>query len=121
MTLGSGFKGGEVTPLFYIGATLGNALSPILALPIPVLAGMGLVAVFAGAAKTPIACTLMAVELFGGHMATYAFLACMMAWWASGSVGIYPAQLQIRDEQSRKVQAQPPSPPSDPKAKRDDR
>lgn len=102
VTLGSGFKGGEVTPLFYIGATLGNALSPILALPLPVLAGLGLVAVFAGAAKTPIACTLMAVELFGGDMAMYSFLACMMAWWASGSIGIYPAQLQIRDEKSRK-------------------
>lgn len=104
VTLGAGFKGGEVTPLFYIGATLGNALSPILALPIPVLAGMGLVAVFAGAAKTPIACSVMAVELFGGHMASYAFLACMTAWWASGSVGIYSAQQQIRDEQSRKNQ-----------------
>lgn len=102
VTLGSGFKGGEVTPLFYIGATLGNALSPILALPMPVLAGLGLVAVFAGAAKTPIACTLMAIELFGGEMAMYSFLACMTAWWASGSIGIYPAQLQIRDQQSRK-------------------
>ncbi|MEK7774162.1 MAG: chloride channel protein, partial [Deltaproteobacteria bacterium] len=52
LTLGAGFKGGEVTPLFYIGATLGNALSYVLALPTPLLAGMGFVAVFAGAANT---------------------------------------------------------------------
>jgi H+/Cl- antiporter ClcA len=101
VTLGSGFKGGEVTPLFYIGATLGNALSPLLALPMPVLAGLGLVAVFAGAAKTPIACTIMAVELFGGEIAMYAFVACMVAWWSSGSIGIYPSQNRIKEMQSR--------------------
>jgi len=44
----SGFKGGEVTPLFYIGATLGNALAPLLHVPVPLLAGIGFVAVFAG-------------------------------------------------------------------------
>lgn len=64
-TLASGFKGGEVTPLFYIGATLGNALGYLLPLPFPVLAGLGFVAVFAGAANAPIASTIMAIELFG--------------------------------------------------------
>jgi H+/Cl- antiporter ClcA len=64
-SLGTGFKGGEVTPLFYIGATLGNALAPLLNVPVPLLAGIGFVAVFAGAANTPIASTLMAMELFG--------------------------------------------------------
>lgn len=55
MILASGFKGGEVTPLFDIGSTPGNALSYVLALPLPVLAGLGFVAVFAGAANTAIA------------------------------------------------------------------
>ncbi|MFT2603633.1 chloride channel protein, partial [Escherichia coli] len=64
-SLGTGFKGGEVTPLFYIGATVGNALAPLLNLPFSMLAGIGFVAVFAGAANTPIASTIMAVELFG--------------------------------------------------------
>jgi len=91
-SLGSGFKGGEVTPLFYIGATLGNALAPLLHLPLPLLAGVGFVAVFAGAANTPIACTLMAIELFGAEMGVYAALACIVSYLFSGHAGIYRAQ-----------------------------
>jgi len=95
-SLGSGFKGGEVTPLFYIGATLGNALAPVLQLPFPLLAGLGFVAVFAGAANTPIASTLMAVELFGGEIGVYAALACVLSWLCSGHSGIYRAQRRGR-------------------------
>ncbi|KCX60847.1 voltage gated chloride channel family protein, partial [Acinetobacter baumannii 855125] len=51
ITLGSGFKGGEITPLFYVGATLGNALGAVLNLPISLLAGLGLVSLFSGASK----------------------------------------------------------------------
>ncbi len=92
LTLGSGFKGGEVTPLFYIGATLGNALSPLLALPAPLLAGMGFVAVFAGAANTPLASTLMAIELFGLPAGIYGGIACTVSYFCSGHTGIYRAQ-----------------------------
>ncbi|MGI4982562.1 MAG: voltage-gated chloride channel family protein [Janthinobacterium lividum] len=92
VTLASSFKGGEVTPLFYIGATLGNALSHVLALPFPVLAGLGFVAVFAGAANTPIASTLMAMELFGIDIGVYAGLSCVVAYLFSGHTGIYRAQ-----------------------------
>ncbi|AOJ72992.1 MULTISPECIES: chloride channel protein [Burkholderia] len=92
VTLASGFKGGEVTPLFYIGATIGNALSHLLALPLPVLAGLGFVAVFAGAANTPIASTIMAIELFGAPIGVYAALACVVAYLFSGQAGIYRAQ-----------------------------
>ncbi len=92
VTLGAGFKGGEVTPLFYIGATLGNALSYILPLPSSLLAGMGFVAVFAGAANTPIASTLMAVELFGAEAGAYAAVACVFSYLFSGHSGIYAAQ-----------------------------
>lgn len=92
VTLASGFKGGEVTPLFYIGATLGNALSYVLALPLPVLAGLGFVAVFAGAANTPIASTIMAIELFGPEIGTLAALACVVSYLFSGHTGIYHAQ-----------------------------
>jgi H+/Cl- antiporter ClcA/PII-like signaling protein len=92
VTLGSGFKGGEVTPLFYIGSTLGNALSGILPLPSSLLAGMGFVAVFAGAANTPIASTLMAVELFGAEAGAYAAIACVISYLFSGHSSIYQAQ-----------------------------
>jgi H+/Cl- antiporter ClcA len=91
-SLGSGFKGGEVTPLFYIGATLGNALAPLLDAPFALLAAVGFVAVFAGAANTPIASTLMAMELFGAETGVFAALACVMSYVCSGHSGIYRAQ-----------------------------
>ena len=92
VTLGSGNKGGEVTPLFFIGATLGNALAWVLPLPPSLLAGMGFVAVFAGAANTPIASTLMAAELFGGEAGAYAAVACVFSYLFSGQDGIYHSQ-----------------------------
>ena len=91
-SLGSGFKGGEVTPLFYVGATLGNALAPLLHMPFALLAGVGFVAVFAGAANTPIASTLMAIELFGAEVGVYAAVGCVLAYLFSGHTGIYRAQ-----------------------------
>ncbi|BAZ41895.1 Cl- channel voltage-gated family protein [Calothrix sp. NIES-4101] len=92
LTLGASFKGGEVTPLFYIGATLGNALSPILALPTPMLASMGFVAVFGGAANTPIASTLMGIELFGVESGVFMSIACVVSYLFSGHSGIYNSQ-----------------------------
>ncbi len=92
-TLGSGFKGGEVTPLFFVGATLGSALSGIIPLPVALLAGMGFVAVFSGATHTPIACTAMGMELFGVDCGIYIGLACLIAYFCSGSVGIYSSQI----------------------------
>ena len=96
LTLGAGFKGGEVTPLFYIGATLGNALAPLLQLPFPLLAGMGLAAVFAGAANTPLASAVMAMELFGPEAGVYAALACVVSYLCSGHAGIYRAQRVVQ-------------------------
>lgn len=92
LTLGTGFKGGEVTPLFYIGATLGNTLATVLPLPLPLLAGMGFVGVFAGASNTPLACTLMGIELFGVEAGLYLAVACMVAYVFSGHIGIYASQ-----------------------------
>lgn len=93
VSLGSGFKGGEVTPLFYIGATLGNALAPLLHMPFGLMAGIGFVAVFAGAANTPVATILMAMELFGADIGPLAAIGCVTAYLFSGHAGIYRAQL----------------------------
>jgi H+/Cl- antiporter ClcA len=92
ITLGSGFKGGEVTPLFFIGATLGNTLAVLLGAPIDLFAAIGFVAVFAGATNTPIACTVMAVELFGAGHAIYMAVGCFLAYLVSGHSGIYLSQ-----------------------------
>lgn len=100
-TLGVGFKGGEVTPLLFIGAALGNALSGFLPIPLPILAVMGFVAVFAGAANTPLACTIMALELFGPQIGIYALVACFVSYAVSGHRGIYHAQRVHKRKNSR--------------------
>ena len=93
ITLGFGFKGGEVTPLFFIGATLGNAMFPYSTLPLDLIAGLGFVSVFAGATNTPVACTLMAMELFGWECGLMTALSCITAYWVSGKGSIYVSQL----------------------------
>ncbi|EAQ82760.1 voltage-gated chloride channel family protein [Blastopirellula marina] len=104
VTVGSGFKGGEVTPLFFIGAALGNVTGVMLGAPVDLMAGLGFVAVFAGATNTPLACTIMAIELFGpgngellsSGFVVYAAIACFLSYFLSGSSSIY--QAQKRDE-----------------------
>ncbi|HEY6900853.1 MAG TPA: voltage-gated chloride channel family protein, partial [Puia sp.] len=92
LTLSTGFKGGEVTPLFFIGASLGNTLATLCGAPIDLLAGLGFIAVFAGATNTPIACTIMGAELFGPQPILYYAIACFTAYYFSGRTGIYSAQ-----------------------------
>jgi H+/Cl- antiporter ClcA len=92
VTLGSGFKGGEVTPLFFIGATLGHTLAIALGAPVDLFAGLGFIAVFAGATNTPLACTMMGIELFGAQHAVYFAIACFIAYLFSGHTGIYSGQ-----------------------------
>lgn len=92
VTLSAGFKGGEVTPLFFIGATLGNVFATLSGAPVDLFAGLGFIAVFAGASNTPLACTIMGVELFGAHYAVYFAVACFVAYYFSGHSGIYGSQ-----------------------------
>lgn len=96
VTLASGFLGGEVTPLFFVGATLGNVLARILGLPIGLGAGVGIAAVFGAGANTPLALSMMAVELFGGAALPHVIIVCVVAYVFSGHRGIYPAQRIIR-------------------------
>lgn len=97
ITVGSGFKGGEVTPLFFVGATAGNTLGHWLSFPVDLMASIGFVAVFAGATKTPIACSIMAIELFmpfnpslvSSGFVVYIVLGCFIARITSGQSSIY--------------------------------
>ena len=92
VTLAAGFKGGEVTPLFFIGATLGNTLAWAMSAPVDLFAAIGLLAVFAAATNTPLACTIMGVELFGADHVVYFATACFVAYAFSGHTGIYGSQ-----------------------------
>ncbi|MFA6946748.1 MAG: voltage-gated chloride channel family protein [Pedobacter sp.] len=93
-TIGAGFKGGEVTPLFFIGATLGNALVWFVPLPVALLAGMGFAAIFSGASNTPLASTLLGIELFGTESALFIGIACFISYLFSGNTGIYSSQIK---------------------------
>lgn len=92
VTLGFGFKGGEVTPLFCIGATLGAAIAQVTHQDASLFAALGFVAVFAGCANTPLACAVMGIELFGSHLAVPITISCVLAYMLSGHRGIYLSQ-----------------------------
>ncbi|WP_294328905.1 voltage-gated chloride channel family protein [uncultured Chryseobacterium sp.] len=105
ITLSAGFKGGEVTPLFFIGATLGSTLSLFIPLPFGLLAGMGFVAVFAGATNTPLACMLMGIELFGAECGVYIAIACVVSYLLSGHNSIYTQQ-KIGEAKNKRYESQ---------------
>lgn len=92
ISLGSGFQGGEVTPLFYVGSTFGNFLGSIMHLPISFVAALGLVGVFAGASNAPIACFILGVEMFGSEGAVFFFISSIVSYMFSGHHGIYTSQ-----------------------------
>jgi H+/Cl- antiporter ClcA len=96
VTLAAGFLGGEVTPLFFVGAALGNVLARRLGLPLELGAGVGLAAVFGAAANTPIALSVMAVELLGATVLPHVVVVTVVAYLLSGHRGIYPSQRVLR-------------------------
>ncbi|USB35084.1 voltage-gated chloride channel family protein [Paenibacillus sp. YPG26] len=92
LTLGAGFLGGEVTPLFVIGAALGSSLGIWFNEPVGFFAALGFIAVFSGAANTPLACFIMGIELFGAEAGVYMLMACVIGYLFSGHTGIYSSQ-----------------------------
>ncbi len=96
ITLGAGFLGGEVTPLFFIGAALGGVLAPALGIPRELGAGVGLAAVFAAASNTPLALSIMAVELLGANVLPHVVIVCVVAYLLTGHRSIYPSQRVTR-------------------------
>ena len=92
VTLGSGFLGGEVTPLFFVGAALGSVLARLLGIPIELGAGVGMAAVFAASSNAPLALSIMAMELLGASAFPHVVIVCAFAWLLSGHRSIYPAQ-----------------------------
>lgn len=116
VTLGSGFQGGEVTPLLVIGATLGATLGRALGVPGPLLAAIGFVAVFAGASNTPIACTIMGVELFGSGPVVLIAIGCVLSYLVTHDRSIYTAQVRSRRVPSwrREPRADQPEPNGQP-------
>ena len=91
-TIGSGFKGGEVVPTFFIGATFACVVGPLLGIPAGFAAAIGLIAVFCGAVNCPVASIALSIELFGSSELIYFALACGIAYMLSGYFGLYSSQ-----------------------------
>ncbi|WP_053231553.1 chloride channel protein [Sandaracinus amylolyticus] len=96
ITIGAGFLGGEVTPLFFVGAALGSVLARAMGLPIDMGAGVGLAVVFAAASNAPLALSIMAVELLGASVLPHVVIVAVIAYLLTGHRGIYPSQRLTR-------------------------
>jgi H+/Cl- antiporter ClcA len=92
VAVGTGFFGGEVTPLFVMGATLGAALAVPFGVSGSLLGAVGFCAVFGAAANAPIACVIMGAELFGAGAIVPLAVGCIVAYVVSGNRGIYSSQ-----------------------------
>jgi H+/Cl- antiporter ClcA len=105
ITLGFGGTGGIITPIFFIGSTSGSVFAQVFGLNSATFAAIGLVAVLAGTTNTPIAASIISVELFGPAVAPYAAVACIVSYVMSGHRSIYPSQVLVT-EKSRSIQVQ---------------
>jgi H+/Cl- antiporter ClcA len=95
VTLAFGGSGGIVTPIFFIGATSGNTFANLFGMDIAMFSAIGMVALLAGAANTPISASIMAVELFGPAVAPYAAVACVISFLMTGHRSVYPSQVLV--------------------------
>jgi H+/Cl- antiporter ClcA len=105
VTLGTGYLGGEVTPLFFIGASLGNVMARLLGVPGAMGAGIGMAAVFAASANTPLALSIMAMELLGAPMFPHVVIVCVLAYLLSGHRSIYPSQRVIHSKSGSRLKS----------------
>ena len=92
MTLGAGFKGGEIVPSFFIGSTLGCTAAALVGLSPAVGAALGLVGVFCGVTNAPLASMMLAVELFGTEYLPLLGIAAAASFMLSGHVSLYHTQ-----------------------------
>jgi H+/Cl- antiporter ClcA len=108
ITLGCGYLGGEVTPLFFIGAALGNIFGRLLGLPIALSAGIGLAAMFAASANTPISLSIMAVEILGVNIFPHVVIVSVVAYLLTGHRGVYPSQKLLKRKTGEIIEEIPP-------------
>ncbi len=93
ITLNFGGSGGIITPVFFVGSTAGAFYASLFKLSVSTFAALGFVSLLAGAANTPIAASIMAVELFGPQIAPYAAISCIISFLITGHRSVYPSQV----------------------------
>lgn len=98
ITLGCGFKGGEIVPTFFVGATLGCTIAPLIGMDPGFGAALGLVGVFCGATNAPIASMMLSIELFGVEGLPYFIIVCSASYMLSGYFSLYKSQIIVYDK-----------------------
>lgn len=98
ITLGCGFKGGEIVPTFFVGATLGCTIAPLIGMDPGFGAALGLVGVFCGATNAPIASMLLSIELFDVEGLPYFIIICSASYMLSGYFSLYKSQIIVYDK-----------------------
>ena len=93
ITLGFGGSGGIITPIFFVGASAGNLFGNVLGFDVSVFSAIGMIALLAGSANTPISASIMAIELFGPAIGPYAAVACVISFLMTGHRSVYPSQV----------------------------
>lgn len=92
LTLGAGYKGGEIVPIFFTGATFGCVMAPLLGLPAPLGAALGMVALFCGCTNSPLASICLGLEVFGGQCLPLFALVCAVSYMLSSYFSLYHEQ-----------------------------
>ena len=92
ITLGSGYKGGEIVPSFFIGSTMGCVVGPLLGLPASLSAALGLIGVFCAVVNCPMASIIMSIELFGSENLPFFAIICAVSYMLSGPFSLYSSQ-----------------------------
>jgi len=93
ITLSFGGSGGIITPIFFIGASAGHVFANVLGFDATIFSAIGMVALLAGAANTPISASIMAIELFGPEIGSFAAVACVVSFLMTGHRSVYPSQI----------------------------
>ena len=92
LTLGAGFKGGEILPAFFVGSTFGSFLAPVMGMDCSLGAAIGLSCLFCGVTNCPVTAVLLCMELFGAKYLPVYILTCAIAYMLSGYAGLYSEQ-----------------------------
>ncbi len=122
VTLSFGGSGGVVTPTFFIGATAGCFFAQLIGMDTATFAAIGMVSLLAGAANTPIAASIMGLEIFGARLAPFAAISCVISFLMTGHRSIFPSQiLSVKKSASFDMDVGKEINEADPRVKREER
>lgn len=95
ITIGAGYKGGEIVPTLFIGATMGGTVALLIGMDPAFGAAVGIAALFCGVTNCPVTTILLCIELFGGEGAVFYMVAALISFLLSGYFSLYSGQEMV--------------------------